>query len=408
LGSALVISAGPKTYVNRCILSSKVAIWFGLISYPLYLWHWPVLSYARIIEDSTPESIVKVILVLVSIGLAYLTYLFVEKPLRFSANRQASIVGLLIAMSILGSVGLGAAWSEGLSKTRLSEFGSAKILKARVDWEYPSGLRQTSFAGFNLYLNASDTPQVVLFGDSHMEQYGPRVTMYTNQGKAKDVVFFASGGCPPIPNVFDDLHPWCKNFVESFLEYLREHKSIKTIVIGACWNCYFIEGTVSSPSERNKSDFYYKSSEGVDKFRDGRGKDKSLMEFTEFVKGLRNAYEVYVLLDSPRGRGFDPSRMLGGGLSRLVLTFSLNAERDKKSVPVTVERDVRQVRLEDEMRQLFDGSNIIVLGQSQILCQGNACASVDPLGRPIYRDVDHMRPFYIREKMNAMDEAILK
>ena len=41
IGAFLIISAGPEGLVNRTILSNAVMVWFGLISYPLYLWHWP-------------------------------------------------------------------------------------------------------------------------------------------------------------------------------------------------------------------------------------------------------------------------------------------------------------------------------------------------------------------------------
>jgi peptidoglycan/LPS O-acetylase OafA/YrhL len=43
-GSMLLIAAGPDAVVNRTILRNPVMVWIGLISYPLYLWHWPLLS----------------------------------------------------------------------------------------------------------------------------------------------------------------------------------------------------------------------------------------------------------------------------------------------------------------------------------------------------------------------------
>jgi peptidoglycan/LPS O-acetylase OafA/YrhL len=49
-GALLVIAAGPAAWGNRVVLSSRICVWFGLISYPLYLWHWPLLSYARIVQ----------------------------------------------------------------------------------------------------------------------------------------------------------------------------------------------------------------------------------------------------------------------------------------------------------------------------------------------------------------------
>lgn len=51
LGAVLIIAAGPQAWINRKILSHPIMVWFGLISFPLYLWHWPLLSFMRIVES---------------------------------------------------------------------------------------------------------------------------------------------------------------------------------------------------------------------------------------------------------------------------------------------------------------------------------------------------------------------
>lgn len=56
LGAVLIIFAGSQAWINRVILSNRILIWFGLISFPLYLWHWPLLAFARIIEDEKPNK----------------------------------------------------------------------------------------------------------------------------------------------------------------------------------------------------------------------------------------------------------------------------------------------------------------------------------------------------------------
>ena len=97
-GSLLIISAGKQAWLNRTVLSSRVLVWFGLISYPLYLWHWPLLSFASIIEGEFP-------VVIVSIVLAWLTYVLIEKPIRFGKYAKAKTFTLLIMMTISGYVG---------------------------------------------------------------------------------------------------------------------------------------------------------------------------------------------------------------------------------------------------------------------------------------------------------------
>ena len=91
----LVIAAGSNTWINQKILSHKIAVWFGLISFPLYLWHWPILSLGRIIYNNAPPTIFKLIGVALAIFLAWLTVVFIEKPFRFGNKRVVAKVALL-------------------------------------------------------------------------------------------------------------------------------------------------------------------------------------------------------------------------------------------------------------------------------------------------------------------------
>ncbi len=88
-GAVLLIWAGPHACLNRWVLSNRVAIWFGKISYPLYLWHWPLLVYLRILDDnSDPSYLMRAGALVVSIVLAWLTYQYIEKPIRFGKAAQ--------------------------------------------------------------------------------------------------------------------------------------------------------------------------------------------------------------------------------------------------------------------------------------------------------------------------------
>lgn len=69
VGSVLIISAGHKAWFNKVILSSRVAVWFGLISFPLYLWHWVLLSFPRVILGELPSQAIRVAAVTTSSSL---------------------------------------------------------------------------------------------------------------------------------------------------------------------------------------------------------------------------------------------------------------------------------------------------------------------------------------------------
>src|SRR5262249_31209552 len=96
VGAFLVISGGPGTWLNRHVLGNRVLVWVGLISYPLYLWHWPLLSFAQIVEGQTPSSAIRLAAIVLSVTLARLTYRFIEIPIR--NHKRDSNKGLAIAL----------------------------------------------------------------------------------------------------------------------------------------------------------------------------------------------------------------------------------------------------------------------------------------------------------------------
>lgn len=95
LGAFLLIS-GQGSWVNRNVLSNKIFVSVGLISYPLYLWHWPLLSFASTSIYSPIISIqFKLILISSSFILSWLTYQFIEKPIRHHKNQRGLLAVLL-------------------------------------------------------------------------------------------------------------------------------------------------------------------------------------------------------------------------------------------------------------------------------------------------------------------------
>ena len=88
-GAVAVILAGQDTTVNRIVFSNRAAVFVGLISYPLYLWHWPLISYAYIIRlGKPPTPLMALGLVVASFLLAWATYRFIEYPVRFGQHRH--------------------------------------------------------------------------------------------------------------------------------------------------------------------------------------------------------------------------------------------------------------------------------------------------------------------------------
>jgi hypothetical protein len=106
LGALAIILAGPNAWVNREILSRRAFVSVGLISYPLYLWHWPLLAFGRILHGGPLRLDTITVLVPAAFILAWLSFHFVEKPIRFGKNlKLAKVVVLASAMVGVGAAG---------------------------------------------------------------------------------------------------------------------------------------------------------------------------------------------------------------------------------------------------------------------------------------------------------------
>lgn len=108
LGGVLLILAGPDAWVNRKILANRLMVFIGLISYPLYLWHWSLLSFIRIVSVETLSVGVRIGVVSLSFLLAWLTYLFLERPIRFGQKSWAKTTALCFLVFAVGLVGYNA------------------------------------------------------------------------------------------------------------------------------------------------------------------------------------------------------------------------------------------------------------------------------------------------------------
>ena len=99
VGAMLLIAAGPKAWINRFFLASRVMVAIGLISYPLYLWHWILLSFAQIWGPIF--LLQRLLLIVLSLVLSYLTYKLLEKPLRNNVGVVKKALLLIFGMLII-------------------------------------------------------------------------------------------------------------------------------------------------------------------------------------------------------------------------------------------------------------------------------------------------------------------
>jgi peptidoglycan/LPS O-acetylase OafA/YrhL len=174
LGAVLLIGAGPQAWFNRVVLSNRAMVWIGLISYPLYLWHWPLLSFAQIVESSEPAPGIRAGAVLLAILLAWLTWRVVERPLRGSARAgRAKVAALCALLAACAAAGAWIYWHDGLParKPVQDSLANQKALVVVQD-EARSDACKKRYGFETVYQfcvqdDVARDPTVVLVGDSH-------------------------------------------------------------------------------------------------------------------------------------------------------------------------------------------------------------------------------------------------
>ena len=111
-GTALLLST-PAAWVNRVVLASQPLVWIGLISYPLYLWHWPLLVFFGIIKFGPLTLLERELILVASMVLAWATYRFVEMPFRFGVPSRRKMFGLGAGMAMVAVAGCVVVWGRG-------------------------------------------------------------------------------------------------------------------------------------------------------------------------------------------------------------------------------------------------------------------------------------------------------
>lgn len=105
-GALMIIGAGKTAVINKYVLSNRAMVFLGLISYPLYLWHWPLLSLAYICEGQKPTALIRAGAVVIAVVLATFTYFVIEPPLRYGTHSKTKAIGLFASLFFVGCLGL--------------------------------------------------------------------------------------------------------------------------------------------------------------------------------------------------------------------------------------------------------------------------------------------------------------
>ena len=195
LGAVLII-VSPGSAVNRILLSSRPMVLIGSISYPLYLWHWPVLVYLSIMRNGNPNLLEVWAALIVAGVLSWLTFRFVEIPLR---RKPDAVPGLSFALLTVGVVGIATAVGSGFGFRFPAEIRDIALVPQRDN----VGFLDKCFLeapGARLDANCieqGDKPLLFVWGDS------TAAALYPGLKKAQETIRLrlahsSAPGCAPI------------------------------------------------------------------------------------------------------------------------------------------------------------------------------------------------------------------
>ncbi len=302
LGSSLLIAGGPEAIFNKTVLSKRLLVGVGLISFPLYLWHWPLLSFARIIYSETPPVDVRWVLVGASVILACLTYLIIEKPIRTSNKKRSLIWFLSILMFVICLAGAAVYKTKGVKSRHTgmlnADPASLTLGADRGRWANDCGIPPEA----KLILNSCYSPKdqkatYAVWGDSKGEAifYG-LAREAVNQDAPRWMMI---GNATPMAGDIPRLQGHKAKRSEYVIDALLKNRDIKGVLLVPATRSIFSLGEVYTKESIDASPHF----------------DEGLLGVSNAIQLLEKAGKrVIFLIDHP---GFpDPKSCINGGLTK--------------------------------------------------------------------------------------------
>ena len=364
------------TWVGR-LLSSRLMVGLGLISYSWYLWHWPVFVYANYAAVDGLSATELGGLMLLILVLGYLSWRFVETPFRekrLLATRKAILVAAAVGILSIGLTGVALRKADGVP-SRLSEqalrYAKAKkwspeLMACMADKDTPDERLFCHFGPKNPAVSA------LVWGDSHATALIPALEIGAEKHDIS-LMEASFAGCVPLDGLENIAR--CAHFNRR-VEKAMSEQPISDVVLAARWSLY-LYGQMSGDKEhalKDPSTGQYVRAVAEQRFADG---------MRERIKGLRAAgHRVWLVKEVPLQEIIVPYR-----LSRLAM---MHRPVDREGLPVA-----KHLAREAFISQLFDelaaaDSGVRVLDPAPQLCGADGLCRVELNGRALYTDDNHL------------------
>ncbi|WP_368206661.1 acyltransferase family protein [Aeromonas sp. s5] len=285
LFSGLCIYSGTAKYTGR-LLSNKVSVWIGLISYSLYLVHWPILTFYNYYIYSTPSYIEKILLVITSIIFACPLYVFIENKFRritFSTIKRFKLISLASVSLLTMSISFNTYFSDGMhwriDSNSLGRFENATEYHSK---NYGGANYSAGKIHFLGDLNSKKV-SYVLFGDSFAGHLTAGLDSLLKERGLKAAVIWSSGcfvGVKYVSTRNGSPKPECLEVSKLAIELLSKYDA--TIIYAQSWSAYQVmlsNKRGDSISFSNPSEYYELIFENINDLLVAAGKNKKIIIF---------------------------------------------------------------------------------------------------------------------------------
>jgi peptidoglycan/LPS O-acetylase OafA/YrhL len=366
----LILSKKPESIITR-VLCSAPFLWIGLISYSVYLWHWPIMVIKKWVFPHSDSFMLSVIAILLSIGLGYASYIFVEKPTRnrLTLSDRQLIKGVLATSAITLIISL-TLYKLGNSAFVDPTESILAVYKRAIEPEQSRGKCTNNFLSED-YQVCGNLPLIdqrvdlFVWGDSHA---GAMIPAFYKLSEDRQINFQYSItlGCQPILGTYRaDQYQSCLEVNQLVIDHIAKEGYSKVVLIGS-----FVNNTITG------------------KLRDIEGnKDADLStRLLEFSKRFKQTVseiqqagaKVYVFTEPPRYQVSPPLEIL-------------------RSSTLGVSPSIPELKLVDHIKwispvyDLIDQSGIDGrLDYSNSFCPNGTCVYQNELGELLLKDSNHM------------------
>lgn len=393
LGAATIIwIGGSGDAISRKFLTWRPVVLIGLISYSLYLWHWPIVVLAKHAAGDL-GVFTRVCLGLLTLGLAAATWRFIEMPFRdkrrvktgrFAACTASALV-VLVSFSAYAVVADGVPARFDAKVVRLDKDRIRNVVRPECINYRGKKIDDASACR----IGASVRPTILVWGDSYAHAMLPAFSVaLEKEGKA--ALFVSESGCPPLPSArisYAGRDNWrCREFNSRIMKWIGSRQPFEAIVISAAWDAYLsdISGYKLS-AHHNTNPTVVLTNE--------------LSSLATSITRISDKTKILVLTQTPAYRSSVPLAMIKSHLGSEPFDEMTSAEWDSESS-----------KSRSSFRAASSHQNIEIIDTAEWFCAQGACKYSNSEGEPYYYDHGHLNErgagFVAPHIKDALDAAL--